>query len=65
MLEGGREALFFSTEDELRSHLEFASRHHVVSSRIAVAGYERITRGGNTYEDRATAILHAAGVRTQ
>ncbi|MDN4612581.1 CgeB family protein [Arthrobacter burdickii] len=57
LLDDGREALLYSSEDEFEYHIERLQRGGVDISKMALAGHRRITTSRNTYRDRATEIL--------
>ena len=61
MLADQEEALFFSSPEELRSHLQRAAREPARMSELAQAASRRIRQGHNTYDDRWTTILDAIG----
>ena len=59
MLEDGKEALLFSSSDELKTQLSRMAREPAAMARMADAGSRRIREGGNTYDDRWDTILNA------
>jgi len=61
MLIDGREALFFSSVDELLGLLDRVMADPPWASAIAQAGYRRITTGGNTFEHRIVEVLRHLG----
>jgi spore maturation protein CgeB len=60
LLEEGKEALFFSSRQELEGHLERLIAEPATATRMSAAACRRIRAGGNTYEDRWDTILEAA-----
>jgi hypothetical protein len=61
LLAEGHEALFFDDEDELLDALNRVASSPSIASRIAQAGYRRITEGRHTYDDRVVTILDSLG----
>jgi spore maturation protein CgeB len=59
MLEDTKEALFFSSSDELKEHLHRVTLEPKSASRMAEAASRRIRTGHNTYDDRWDTILDA------
>jgi hypothetical protein len=59
LLEDGREALFFSGEEELSEIMEKVRAESHRMDGIRAAGHRRIMQGGNTYAHRATEILRS------
>lgn len=57
LFEDGVTALLFSNLDELLDAITRVQRYPDERARLAKAGYEHITRGGNTYEDRVDTML--------
>lgn len=60
ILQEDLEAVYFSSNDEMIDKLRYYLRHDSERERIARAGYQRITSGGNTYRDRLETILRMA-----
>lgn len=52
-----REAVFFSTPDEMLDKARFYVANSAERERIALAGYRQVTGGRNTYEDRLRDLL--------
>jgi hypothetical protein len=61
LLEEGREALFFSTEEELVEVIERVRRRPEAFEDMRRRGHERIVRGKHTYQDRAAQIMDHLG----
>ncbi len=57
-----REAVFFSSPDELIAKVREWLPREDERRAIAAAGFRRITGGANTYDDRLAKILSSAGV---
>lgn len=55
-----REALYFEAKEELQEKYQFAKANPAAMERLAEAGYERITRGANTWQNRAAEIVSMA-----
>ena len=55
--EEDKEAVYFSSMDELTSKLHFLLRADSARARIAKAGYERCMNSGYQYTDRARTVL--------
>lgn len=53
LIEHGTEGLLFSSIEELEQHLDYVRNSPSEISRLARAGWRRITTGGHTYRDRA------------
>jgi len=56
----GHEAAFFGSSEELVSKVRYYLAHADERRRIAQAGYNRVVKGGNTYRDRLSELVHAA-----
>lgn len=57
--EEGREIECFGNADELREKIDYYCMHHDERTAIAKAGYEKVTKGGHSYVDRARRVLEA------
>lgn len=56
-----KEAVFFSSIDEMNDKISYYLKHDSVRRSIAEAGYRRIIAQPNTYEDRAKSMLQLIG----
>lgn len=61
MFEDGREALLFSSEEELFSHVDRARADSLWANSVAAAGRRRVIGDGNTFEHRVAYILEYLG----
>jgi spore maturation protein CgeB len=59
MLEDGKEALFFSSEEELLEQIARVEASPAAYASMRYLGHRRIVTGGHTYVDRAREILQA------
>jgi spore maturation protein CgeB len=57
MFDENKEAVFFSSQDELREKIKYFLRNDTARQRIAHNGYRRVTSACNTYCDRLKQIL--------
>ena len=58
----GREAEFFSSDEELLEKVQYYLAHADHRRQIAAAGRERCLRDGYSYHERLAEILDAAGL---
>jgi spore maturation protein CgeB len=65
VFEEDREAVFFSSPEEMLEKARYYLAHEDVRRRIARAGYERVTTGRHTYRDRLAEIAAAAQAATE
>lgn len=55
-----KEAVYFSSAEEMLDKIRYYLEHDLQRRRIAEAGYRRVTSGKNTYGDRLKTILEIA-----
>jgi spore maturation protein CgeB len=59
LFEEGKEAEFFSSDEELLAKIQYYLQHPDQRRRIARSGYERCQRSGYSYRDRLCRVLHS------
>lgn len=59
LFEEGKEAEFFSSQEELLSKVRYYLKHPIDRERIAAAGRKRCLDGGYSYQDRLRQIINA------
>ena len=60
LFEEDKDAVYFGSDEELLDKVSYYLSHDAERQRIAKAGYERVTAGANTYQDRLKQILESA-----